>query len=136
MILFFPLKHRQWILLYFTIKPQVDLFSFGFFGGNLLVYEIQRFFKEYKLFAYVYQQTYVELSYRLLLRLHSIIAVSVYPSLINSCFSSNFIHQFFIIKNLAMFCSDDYSFFTYFLTAFFWSKKYNHYLSLNAVTKD
>ena len=41
-------------------------------------------FKEYKLFAYLCIPTDIELCYRLLLRLHSIIAVSVHPSLLNS----------------------------------------------------
>ena len=50
---------------------------------DLLVYEIQRFIKEYKLFC-LSIPTNIELCYRLLLSLHKIIAVSVYHSLINS----------------------------------------------------
>ena len=44
--------------------------------------------------------TDIELSYRLLLSLHSIIAVSVYPSIINSCISCYFIrvYQFFKVS--------------------------------------
>ena len=52
---------------------------------DLLVHWIPRFFLKNTNFLPMYTNWYIELSYRLLLSLHSIMTVSVYPSLINSC---------------------------------------------------